>query len=144
MHEGQHNPDGSANSNGQAPPMVPYYIHPGGFPPFSYFPHPGPGAYAPQGGPPPPPPPTLDPTADTSKKIDEQPTSDGVETAGDVDPAGPVVKKRNKAKSGESKTKKAKAASRLQKEKGDVAEAGVVGEGHNLENAEDPPAQNGV
>ena len=37
-HDGQSSPDGSApHANGQ-PPMMPYYIHPSGYPPFPHYP----------------------------------------------------------------------------------------------------------
>ena len=53
LHEGQPNQEGSTPNGNAQPPIVPYYIHPGGYPPYPHYPHPG-SAYPPHGGPPPP------------------------------------------------------------------------------------------
>jgi hypothetical protein len=133
MHDGQTNPDGASNTNGQPPPVIPYYLHPGGFPPFSYFPHPG--AYPPQSGPPPPPQ-TLDPSHSV-RKPEEQTVSNGVLPS---DGHASTEKKKTKtAKSGDVKARKAKsAAQRSQKVSKDENENG---ESNEHDSAEDP---NGV
>lgn len=114
-HEGQSGPDGSPpHANGQ-PPMMPYYIHPGGYPPFPHYPpiYPPQGVAASSGTPLQPPQPaqaeqpqTINP-ADAARKPD--------------DPSPPIVahngtgatatKKRSKStRNGEPKTKKVKVA----------------------------------
>jgi hypothetical protein len=121
--------------------MIPYYIHPGTFPPFSYFPH-GATPYPPGG--PPPPSQSLE-TTETQKKADKQPSVDGAGVTVEPQPATPTTKKRTKAvKNGEPKVKKTKAASqRLQTDsKNESAEGG--GENPAPDNVEDQANQNGA
>ena len=119
-HDGQSGPDGSPpHANGQ-PPMMPYYIHPGGYPPFPHYPPiypPNSSSSAPLQ---PPPaqgqaeqPQTINP-ADAARKP-EDPSLPAVEQNG----TAAVNKKRSKTtKNGEPKAKKVKvAAVRPEKDK---------------------------
>jgi hypothetical protein len=119
-HDGQSGPDGSPpHPNGQ-PPMMPYYIHPGGYPPFPHYPP----IYPPTSSSTPLPPTqgqgqaeqpqTINP-ADASRKPDDpSPTVEQNGTAA----AAAVNKKRSKTtKNGEPKAKKVKVAVRPEKAK---------------------------
>ena len=125
-HEGQAGSDASApHANGQ-PPIMPYYIHPGGYPPFPHYPpmYPPQGVTSSSGTPLQPPPPTqgqadqpqtINP-ADAARKPDDPPPPT-VEQNG----AGAVAaanKKRSKTtKNGEPKAKKVKVAAAARPEK---------------------------
>jgi neural Wiskott-Aldrich syndrome protein len=125
-HDGQPGPDGSPpHANGQ--PMMPYYIHPGGYPPFPHYPpmYPSQGVTSSSGTPLQPPPAqgqaehpqTINP-ADAARKPDDPslPTAEQNGTAAAV--AASVNKKRSKTtKNGEPKAKKVKVAARLEKDK---------------------------
>lgn len=117
-HDGQSGPDGSPpHANGQ-PPMMPYYIHPGGYPPFPHYPP----IYPPtsSGALQPPPaqaeqPQTINP-ADAARKPDE-PSLATVDQNGTAATAT-VNKKRSKTtKNGEPKAKKVKVVVRPDKDK---------------------------
>jgi hypothetical protein len=128
-HDGQSGPDGSPpHANGQ-PPMMPYYIHPGSYPPFPHYPpmYPSQGVTSSSGTSLPPPPPptqgqaeqpqTINP-ADAARKP-EDPSLPPVGQNGTAAAAVvPLHKKRSKTtKNGESKSKKAKVVARLEKDK---------------------------
>jgi len=118
-HEGQSGPDGSPpHANGQ-PPMMPYYIHPGGYPPFPHYPpiYPPQGVATSSGAPLQPPQPaqgqaeqpqTINP-ADAARKPDD-PSPPTVVHNG-TGATATVNKKRSKStRNGEPKTKKVKVA----------------------------------
>jgi hypothetical protein len=104
-HEGQPSPEGSPPHNNGQPPIMPYYIHPGGYAP---FPPPYP-IYPPQGALPPPPMPQSQSqqpsdSADAAKKVTTVHSSEVNGAAGAVE----VAKRPRSSKSGEPKAKKAK------------------------------------
>ena len=110
-HDGQSGPDGSPpHANGQ-PPMMPYYIHPGGYPPFPHYPPIYPPTSSSSTPLQPPPaqgqaeqPQTINP-ADAARKPDDSPLP-SVEQNGTA-----AVKKRPRAtRNGDHKTKKVKVA----------------------------------
>jgi hypothetical protein len=120
-HDGQPGPDGSPpHANGQ-PPMMPYYIHPGGYPPFPHYPPIYPPTSS-SGALQPPPaqgqaeqPQTINP-ADAARKPDD-PSLSAVEQNGTA-VAATVGKKRSKTtKNGEPKAKKVKVVVRPEKDK---------------------------
>jgi neural Wiskott-Aldrich syndrome protein len=106
--EGQPGQEGSPPHNNGQPPMMPYYIHPGGY---AAFPPPYP-LYPPQGALPPTPvsqaqsqPAQTSDSADAAKKAAT--TVNGSEVNGATVPVE-APKKPRTSKSGESKAKKAK------------------------------------
>ena len=143
----QSGPDGSApHPNGQ-PPIMPYYIHPGAYPPFPHYPP----VYSPQGvapssgaplQPPPAPgqteqPQTINP-ADAARKPDDPslPTMDKNGTG--ATPA--VSQKRSKTtKSGGPKTKKVKVATAPRPEKAKEEEVSQPSPVHSKQGDETDP-----
>ena len=126
-HDGQSGPDGSPpHANGQ-PPMMPYYIHPGSYPPFPHYPPMYPPTSSSSNPLQPPPaqgqaeqPQTINP-ADAARKPDD-PSLPTVEQNGTA-AAVAVNKKRSKTtKNGEPKAKKVKVAVRPEKDKEEVAQ----------------------
>ncbi|KAF4618917.1 hypothetical protein D9613_009821 [Agrocybe pediades] len=140
-HEGQPGPDGSPpHPNGQ--PVLPYYLHPGAYPPFPPYPpmyHPPPGAQpAPSQPPPaqpsqtagpndPPQPQTVNPSDTAQKSDDSAPVSQG---STGVESSGSGKKRARTSKNGDASRKKARTsltnvdpALRTEKEKEDEAAA---------------------
>ncbi|TFK38194.1 hypothetical protein BDQ12DRAFT_124445 [Crucibulum laeve] len=127
-HDGQPGPDGSPpHPNGQ-PPMMPYYIHPGGYP-YPHYPpmYPMPGAPPPQ------------PQQQQQSQSDPQVQKPGEVVAGETngtDTNGPGKKRARAPKNGEPRPKKPKTgAARAGKDKEDEGdmEQGVGGEGNSAE-----------
>lgn len=126
-HDGQPTPDGSP-ANGQ-PPMMPYFIHPGGYPPFPHYQQ----MFPPQAGPPQPQQPaaqlqTMDPTA-ANKKAEEPVAEDASATPQEVPALAPAPNKKRArgSKTGEPKPKKAKInGARIAKDKEDQRAAALT------------------